>query len=246
MKATCGGPLMAREALTTGQRQAMLALLDRHFANVSPAQFAADLAEKQWVILLHDAAGELVGFTSLRLETLDAPAGPCHLLSSGDTIIDPRAWGSTALMRAWLEGVLALRELAGRDRPLYWLLLVSGYRTYRFLPLFWRDFLPRHDADATPAARQRLATLARHRYGAAFDSATGIVRFARPQRLRDHLAGIPSERLADPHVAFFARRNPGHAEGDELVCLTELDEHNLTRAGRRILGALSSRAESRP
>jgi len=240
------GPLIAREALTAAQRQAMLALLDRHFANVSAAQFDADLAEKQWVILLHDAAGELTGFTSLRLETLEGPGGPCHLLSSGDTIIDPRAWGSTALMRAWLEGVLALRERAGRDRPLYWLLLVSGYRTYRFLPLFWRDFHPRHDAEAPPAARRRLAALARHRYGAAFDPATGIVRFARPQRLRDHLAGIPAARLADPHVAFFAGRNPGHAEGDELACLTELDEHNLTRAGRRILRALSSRPGAAP
>ncbi|MFN2331602.1 MAG: hypothetical protein ABR580_07050 [Halomonas sp.] len=238
---TVRGRLLPSAQLTPAERAAMLTLLERHFDGISPAQFALDLAEKQWVILLNDAAGALMGFTSLRLETLEAPF-PCHLLSSGDTIIDPRAWGGTALMRAWLAAVLALRERVGRDRPFYWLLLVSGFRTYRFLPLFWRDFHPRHsDAGASPLA-PGLAALARHRYGEAFDPASGLVRFPHPQRLRPHLAGIPAERMRDPHVAFFAARNPGHAEGDELACLTELDETNLTRAGRRILNALGTPA----
>ena len=46
---------------------------------------------------------------------------------------------------------------------------------------------------------------------------------------------IPPGRLANPDVAFFARVNPGHEAGDELVCLTTLDDDNLTRAGRRML-----------
>ncbi|WP_404298754.1 hypothetical protein [Halomonas sp.] len=234
---TIRGRLLPRAQLTIAERAAMLTLLDRHFAGVTPAQFALDLAEKQWVILLQDAAGALMGFTSLRLETLEAPIS-CHLLSSGDTITDPRAWGGTALMRAWLAAVLALREHVGRDRPFYWLLLVSGFRTYRFLPLFWRDFHPRHPGAGASALAPRLAALARHRYGDAFDPASGLVRFPHPQRLRPHLAGIPAERMRDPHIAFFAARNPGHEEGDELACLTELDEDNLTRAGQRILRAL--------
>ena len=46
----------------------------------------------------------------------------------------------------------------------------------------------------------------------------------------------PGERMTDPHVKFFATRNPGHAHGDELVCLTELSSANLTAAGRRMTG----------
>ena len=236
---TVRGRLLPRAQLTPAERAAMLTLLDRHFAGVTPAQFDLDLAEKQWVILLHDTSGALIGFTSLRLETLEAPIS-CHLLSSGDTIIDPRAWGGTALMRAWLAAVLALRERVGRDRPFYWLLLVSGFRTYRFLPLFWHDFHPRQPSAGASSLAPRLPPLARLRYGEAFDPASGLVRFPHPQRLRPHLAGIPAGRMRDPHVAFFAARNPGHAEGDELVCLTELDEANLTRAGRRILRALGT------
>ena len=38
-----------------------------------------------------------------------------------------------------------------------------------------------------------------------------------------------------PHIAFFLATNPGHVRGDELVCLTELCDENLTRAGRRMI-----------
>ena len=69
------------------------------------------------------------------------------------------------------------------------------------------------------------------------------MRFERPQILRPHLAGIPPQRMDDPHVAFFVRRNPGHIRGDELACLCELSEDNLTRAGRRmVFGAAAAAA----
>jgi hypothetical protein len=128
-----------------------------------------------------------------------------------------------------------LRRTHSRGRY-YWLLLTSGFRTYRFLPVFWRDFLPRFDAGEREDARQLLEHLAAERFGERFNARTGIVSFMRPQRLRPQLRGIPPERLADPHVSFFSTRNPGHAKGDELVCLTELSSENLTAAGRRMVG----------
>ena len=36
-------------------------------------------------------------------------------------------------------------------------------------------------------------------------------------------------------MAFFVSKNPGHARGDELVCLTEAHPENLTRAGQKLL-----------
>jgi hypothetical protein len=52
------------------------------------------------------------------------------------------------------------------------------------------------------------------------------------------LHGIPANRLRNRHVAFFAQRNPGHRDGDELVCLTRLQDDNLTASGRRIVAAI--------
>jgi hypothetical protein len=76
--------------------------------------------------------------------------------------------------------------------------------------------------------------LAGERFGERYDPKAGIVRLRVPSLLREKFSGIPPRRLANPHVEYFARRNPGHESGDELVCLTELCEQNLTRLGLRM------------
>jgi hypothetical protein len=76
--------------------------------------------------------------------------------------------------------------------------------------------------------------LAKSRFGENYDKSLGIVRFPHPHILREGLHGIPSERLNDPHINFFQQQNPGHIHGDELVCLTEVSEENLTAAGKRL------------
>lgn len=224
---------LPRAQLGPAQRAAMFALLDGHFEGVSAAQFAADLTEKSHVILL-ERNGRLVGFSTLLIYETMHRSEPATVVYSGDTIVAPEAWHSPVLSRAWITTVNALR----RDHPqgrYYWLLLTSGFRTYRFLPVFWREFFPRHDQPMPPESRELRDHLARERFGAAYDATRGIVRFDRPQRLRPALAGLPAGKADDPHVAFFLRENPGHLAGDELVCLTELVESNLTPAGRRMV-----------
>lgn len=225
--------LVPRSALQVAQRDAMFALLDRHFAGVSREQFERDLAAKDWVIELQ-CEGRLTGFSTLRVATSRVGAEKVTVLYSGDTIVEPEAWGTPALPRTWIAGVNALRRGLPEGRC-FWLLLTSGFRTYRLLPLFWREFFPRHDAATPNAAAALLEQFAREGYGANFDAARGIVRFPHPQRLRGRLAGVPAGRETNPHVAFFLARNPGHADGDELVCLTEISEANLTAAGRRMV-----------
>jgi hypothetical protein len=217
----------------------MYGLLDEHFEGVTPEQFARDLDEKNWVILLEDggAGGRLCGFSTLLAYETRFEGEPVSVVYSGDTIVRRDAWGSSALPRTWIAGVNSLRRHYPRG-PYYWLLITSGYRTYRFLPLFWRNFVPRWDGPTPVRDGLLLHHLARERFGTRYDSGTGIVRLERPQALRDRdgLRGIPAERISDPHVAFFAARNPGHVYGDELVCLCELGDNNLTPAGRRMAG----------
>jgi hypothetical protein len=227
------GRLVPREALKSTDREAMLALLAAHFLGVTPERFAADLAEKNWVLLLEED-GRLRGFSTLRIYETTAPDGdPVTVVYSGDTIVERGAWGTAALPKSWIAAVRALRELHPRGH-LWWLLLTSGYRTYRFLPVFWREFWPRHDAPTPPGTQALRDHLARGRFGPLYDAAAGVVRFPEPQALREGLDEVPEGRLDDPHVAFFLDNNPGWPQGDELVCLTELAEGNLTPAGRRM------------
>ena len=214
--------------LDAADRRAMRSLMDRHFLGVTERSFDADLADKTHALLLHRDE-KLVGFSTLAHYYAFGNAVIC----SGDTIMDPSAWASPDLPRQWIRAVRSLEPTGG----LYWLLLCGGFRTYRLLSTFWKSFVPHHAGDD----RLLLAWRDLHaadRFGDHFDAATGIVKVRHPTPLRPHLAGIPPERLRDPHVAHFAQVNPGHAAGDELACLCELTDDNLTPAGRRMVGVV--------
>ncbi len=227
------GRLVRREALTAAEREAMYGLLAAAFEGVTRERFAADLAEKAWALLLEDETG-LRGFSTLLLYESSPPGEEvCTVVYSGDTIVDPAAWGSAALPSCWIAAVRRLREEHPRGR-LWWLLLTSGFRTYRFLPVFWREFWPRFDAPTPPGDQARLDFLAGEKLGGLYRPDQGIVRFPEPQRLHGELAEVPEGRLVDPHVMFFLQKNPNWRGGDELACLTELAEGNLTAAGRRM------------
>lgn len=230
------GRLVRRGDVSADERAAMLRLLDAHFEGVTRAAFEADLDEKNWVLLLLDDdedGGRLRGFSTLRLYETHCAGEALTVVYSGDTLMEREAWGSAALARCWIGSIRALRRLHPHGR-LYWLLLTSGFRTYRFLPVFWREFHPRCDAVPSPEEAARLVCLASERFGARYQPEAGIVRLDTPQVLRGELAEIPSARRTDPHVAFFLERNPGWIRGDELVCLTEIAEPNLTPSGRRM------------
>lgn len=225
--------LLPRQTLSRAQRDEMHALLAAHFEGVTREQFEQDLAEKNWVVQIR-SGDRLLGFSTMLVSEAHFEDRAITAIYSGDTIVTPDAWRSPSLARSWIAAVNHLRS-AYPERPCYWLLLTSGFRTYRLLPVFWREFFPSHVTPTPPFEQRLLRYLAIERYGTSFDAASGIVRFPRPQRLRGPLAFVPAGRAADPHVAFFLARNPGHAAGDELVCLTEISEGNLTAAGFRMV-----------
>lgn len=226
------GRLLRRRDLTLADRAAMLRLFAAHFEGVASDVFERDLAEKDWVLLIED--GPLLrGFSTLLLYETQHAGETLTVVYSGDTIMDRSAWGSSALSRCWIGSIQRLRRYYPKG-PLYWLLLSSGFRTYRFLPVFWREFHPRADAAPPLAVRDRLDFLATQRLGTRYQKDRGIARLDPPQVLRPDLRLLPTLRRTDPHIAFFLERNPGWREGDELVCLTELSFDNLTGAGRRM------------
>lgn len=234
------GRVVRREDLGRERVEAMYRLMGAHFEGIGRGGFERDLEEKGWVVLLEEeapAGPRLYGFSTLDLYTVRCRGETVHVVYSGDTLVETAARGSSLLPRTWIRAVLSLRQQhLGGGAPFVWLLLTSGFRTYRFLPVFFRRYHPRCGAEEPPRLLELRNFLARRRFGDFYDAAAGVVRFAEPQVLRPALRTIPASRLADPHVAFFAARNPGHERGDELVCLTELDPLDLTPAGRRMVG----------
>ncbi|MEO0768616.1 MAG: hypothetical protein AAFY72_04155 [Cyanobacteria bacterium J06649_4] len=225
--------LIKTTALTDVDLADMFTLLNCHFEGTTLSVFETDLSLKNWVLLLRDENDELKGFSTMLMYDVAFEGELLTVVYSGDTIMDPTAWSSSALSQAWVAAVNQLKTHY-KGTTLYWLLISSGFRTYRFLPTFWKTFYPRHHQETPPKVQRMMQFLSRRQFGEWYDEAAGIVRFPTPQCLKGSLKGIPAERLRNPHVKFFAENNPGAAQGDELVCLTEVSENNLTKAGQRM------------
>jgi hypothetical protein len=237
--ARLAGSALPSDRLTSGERDQMYALLDMYFANTSRARFEADLAEKDTIILLRDVSSNIIrGFSTLMRMTVHVDGREIAAVFSGDTIIHRDYWGETILSRIWAQTVFAEVDRLSVERPealVYWFLICSGYKTWRFLPVFFREFYPNAES-ATPAHLQGiLDALGQAKFGEEYLPGEGIVRFRSATPLRRGVADITDQRLHDPHVAFFARVNPGHDRGDELACLAALSRSNLTRAAVRMM-----------
>ena len=214
-------------ALADGDRRAMLALMHHHFRDCDEARFARDLAEKPWAILLRGADGGVAGFSTLDVMEATIDGRAVRAVYSGDTIIDAAHRATTALPRAFLRFLARPAGLADARAEWFWFYVCKGYRTYRFLPVFYHRFYPHPDL-ATPDFEGRvLDTLALRRFGQDYDASTCIVRVPGDYALREGVGDVTEERLQDPYVRFFAHRNPGWTGGEELVCLASLARENL-------------------
>ena len=234
------GLLFPRAELREDRLCAMQELFQRHFVGVDPKQFRHDLASKDWIINLEDNTGDLVGFSSLQLRTISHRGQDQAILYSGDTIMDPRAWRSSILSRTWGHAVFHLKAQMG-NIPFWWVLLSSGFRTYRFLPVFFQNYWPCPHQESSPETVAFAHRLALDQYGDAFFPEEGLVRFPKPQVLRPHLNNHLKTRLRNPHVAYFVEKNPHHHQGDELLCLAEVSKTNLRSAAHRILDSAQVR-----
>ncbi len=225
---------LPRATLAPETIREMFSVFSENFAQSTLEIFERDLNNKNWVILIRDTERNAIqGFSTLALYETDYEGQRISVVYSGDTIIRREYWGTPELPRTWIKTVL--EKSAGMTQPLYWLLISSGYKTYRFLSVFYKEFYPHYTQSTPPEMQALLDHLATTRFGSDYHPELGIVRFTHGATpLREGVAELTAERLHDPYIAFYVARNPGHTQGDELVCLTQIHPANFTPAGKRM------------
>jgi hypothetical protein len=224
--------IVRRADLDEETRARMFELMQLCYDNIDRARFFADLDAKRDVIALiddHRPEGlrhQLMGFSTVRIARERLRGRDVDILFSGDTVIHPDCWGAKALQSGFLAYTVK-HKLRRPWRPLYWLLLSKGYKTYLLLANNFPTAFPRRDTAPDRIAPAHDLVQLRDRLASSwwpneFDAASGIVRFAR-DRVKNGVAPIDPETLAHPDVAFFVENNPRWADGDELVCFAEID-----------------------
>jgi len=206
----------------------MYDLMARYWEGFDRARFEDDLADKDDVVLIH-AGDELVGFSTVQLCYEEVEGRRIRTVFSGDTIVDKDYWDTNELQRTFAAH--AAHVMHQSDVPLYWLLICGGYRTYRYLPLFFREFWPCFDKPTPPDIQTLINELAIRRFGDAFRD--GVIVESNGS-LQSHVSPISERQRRNPHIAFFEQANPGHLQGHELVCIAEVCEENMTRVLKRL------------
>jgi hypothetical protein len=221
------------QSLTADQRTQMWSIFQAYYADVTQETFLQDLSAKDDVILLQDRESKtLCGFSTLvtyqdQTPATDAtPSKRYCVVFSGDTVIDARYWGQRALQRAFVR-YLAFQKCKRPHLPLFWLLITKGYKTYLLLTRNFPRHWPSHHWPTPPWHALARHQIAQKLFGDHWLPELGIIRHPNPLgRLREDVAPIDPDLVAsDPDVRFFQEQNPGHAQGDELVCLGEFGLH---------------------
>jgi hypothetical protein len=154
-------------------------------------------------------------------------------LFSGDTIIDKEFWGSPVLFRAFGKLLYRLMD-ENTGKKTYWFLITKGFRTYLLLPLFFKTYYPRYDAETPPYEKGLIEHLAGEKYDGFFDRKRGIIN-ADSYYLTRELAEIPEGKRKNRNVKFFLERNPGYVRGDELACVCEISHSSFRKRTKTLV-----------
>lgn len=230
---TLEGRITRTSELNRQVRDEMFTILERYFDGYERENFESDLDEKDGVLLLEDDA--LRGFSTFRFLEADVHGQHVRGVFSGDTIVEEAYRGQQSLSNTW--STYMLEESRRSPVPFYWFLISSGYKTYRFLPVFLNEFFPRYDRETPPFEQAVLEAFATMRFANTYDPRRGTIRFEHSQeRLKPGVADITDARISNPHIRFFLERNPGHGRGDELACIAKISTENFKPSVLRRIG----------
>lgn len=230
------GEIISIGSISDREISDMYELMSSYYDNVNRTTFQKDLSEKRDVILLRDSnEGKIKGFSTLMLLEQSVKGDPITALFSGDTIIDKEYWGTNELPKWWGRYAFSLIDEMP-DRELYWFLMSKGYKTYRFLPVFFNEFYPRRGAEFPEREKRILDAFASSKFPEHYNSETGVISFGgEKDHLKQGVADIDESRMKNPDIQYFVKRNPGWERGDELACLIRLTKDNFNRMGHKVI-----------
>lgn len=230
------GELVGVKSIRGRDTEAMFGLMNEYYDNMRRDVFFRDLRDKDYCVLLHDENNRLKGFSTQKILRVPVGGADVYGVFSGDTIIDKSCWGSPELFNI---SIRFLVEYGKRFDAFYWFLISKGYKTYKILPAFFDVFYPRCGTPTPPGAKKIMDAYGALLYPGEYDGSSGVIKYRTVKdKLKGGVADMTEATLKNEHAAFFAQANPTHNRGDDLVCLAEISEENLTAfARRRILGS---------
>jgi hypothetical protein len=210
--------------LTPAEIDEIWALTDRYVEADRP-YFERTLRELPQTVVARTRTGELVGVVSLEVYPVRHRGRTSWVIFTANVVIDEPYRRRGILERAGVAAFLRVKRRHPFGR-VFWLFDTFSFKSYLLLPRNAGEYWPRKDRPTPAPVREFVDVLATARYGSAWDPARGVVIRSGRKRLRPRTAPIDERMLSDPDIRFYDSANPGHREGDMLVCLCPLTLRN--------------------
>jgi len=207
--------------------------LTSEFFDVERDYAEAELRKRQSIATFR-MNGALLGMAAIDIQAAEFRGRSLAVISTAHVLIRENWRGRNLVQRLGFRSFLSARRRYPL-RPAFWFFDTFSYKSYLLLPRNFVRYWPRRDQPTPEKEAALIDQLATAAYGPAWRRERGIV-IRGTKRLRATAAPVPDGGDASADVAFFTRANPGHAEGDMLVCLCPLTLRNwLSLATRALL-----------
>ncbi len=203
--------------------------LTTRYVEADRPYFERKLRELPEVALFRTVSGDLVGVSALEVYRVRYEGRTPSVIFTSSVVIDERYRRQNLVLRLGVRTYL--REKLRRPwAPIFWFFDTFSYKSYVLLARNLAEFWPRREQPTPTGPASLMDFLSKQRYGADWIPAAGVVNRSGKKRLRPETAPIDEFLRQDPDIGFFDRANPGHREGDMLVCLCPLTLGNMASA----------------
>ena len=207
--------------------------LTHEFYDVEREYSETELSKRQRIALFR-MNGVLLGMAAIDVVPAEFRGRRLIALYTSHVLIRENWRGRNLIQKLGLRTFLATR-LQHPTRSIYWFFDTFSYKSYLLLTRNFRQFWPRYEEPTPEACGALIDQLATQIYGPAWRPARGVAVRSGQKRLRATAAPLQLGPDAAPELEFFARSNPGHAEGDMLICLCPLTAANWLSVVRKAL-----------
>ena len=217
--------LIASAKLDHAVRAELFEFCDR-FSSRHRHRFEAQLAKDETVFLVRArTTRHLVGFGTLSVIDVDHEDKKATIIYVGWTMISPEFRKHGITQRLGFKQFFKQR-LKHPLRDIYWMITSSTLNSYLVVARNFRDSYPQVNR---PWPRRESAYVEQvlTRLDSEWDPNTGVISRGGVSFYREGRVDQGTVDADDPDIAFYARANPGQAEGDSLVCLAPLTFKNF-------------------
>ena len=211
----------------------MYHLMDEFYDDTKEEVFRKDFFDKDYCLALYNDSRVLVGFTTQKVLEVNVNGKKVYGIFSGDTIIHKDYWGEMELFKVWANFWFSFAE---KYEEFYWFLICKGYKTYRMLPLFWKEFYPNFRSETPEYEKSIMDAYAKLLYPHEYNHQSGVVEYRHTKdKLKMGVADIGERELKNKDVDFFCMKNPNYIVGNDLVCLAKIDKKMLKNKVREFM-----------